>query len=109
MALFYIPLASGQFDTGTNLVTQIGQFNKSLNHQLSFSVSADNPPVTSGSLTVQVKAPGSSVFEDVPNGVIDLSDIKTVLFQFKASAYRFTVSGTTESGTIAITDSSFKG
>ena len=61
--------------------------------------------LTAGTLTIRVKAPGSSVFEIVPDGVIDLTNIKSVLFSFVVSQYEFTLSGIVGSDQITITDS----
>jgi hypothetical protein len=107
MAIFYIPLANGTYETGMSSVSRVGRFNRNLNRQLSFNVSADNPPVTAGWLSVQARPPGSDVFEDVPNGIIDLTNPFSLLFQFKSNAYRFVVSGVTDTGRITITDVTF--
>lgn len=109
MALFYIPLGPGTYETGTSPTAQVGDFNTELNHQMSFTASASSPPVTAGTITVFARSPGSQAFEAVPGGVIDLSAPRTLLFQFLAERYLFTVEGTTDTGLISITDRAFGG
>lgn len=109
MALFYIPLGPGSYETGTSPTVQVGSFNTALNHQLSFVVTPSSPPVTAGSLTVYARSPGSQTFEAVPGGIIDLTAPQTLLFQFLAEQYLFTVSDTVDTGSIRIMDSAFGG
>ena len=74
------------------------------NHQLGFKVVG---PLTTGTLTISAKAPGSSVFELVPDGVIDLTATTSLLFTFVAAEYNFnlaSVTGETTGTQIVITD-----
>ena len=57
-------------------------------HQLAFK---PNGGSMSGSLLVQVRGAGSNVFEDVPDGTIDLSNPKSLLFTFSVSEHKFTL------------------
>ena len=59
----------------------------------------------SGTLTVTAKAPGSAVFEDIPDGTIDLSATQTVIFSGAIEEYQFVLSGFSGSATtLIITD-----
>ena len=74
------------------------------NHQFGIKVVG---PLTTGTLTISAKAPGSGVFELVPDGVIDLAAITSLLFTFVASDYNFnlaSLTGETAGTQIVITD-----
>lgn len=93
----YVPAINGEwfFDCGLGFHG---------NHQLSFrGVDAD----FGGTLTIAARGHGSNVFEEVIDGIVDLSNIKSVLFVFSVSEYKFTLSGVTgavASSQILITD-----
>ena len=74
------------------------------NHQLSIMGIGED---FGGTLTVTARSPGSKIFETVIDGIVDLSDIKTVLFTFAVSEYKFTLADLTGVGAgsqIRITD-----
>lgn len=74
------------------------------NHQFGIKVIG---PLTTGTLTISAKSPGSEVFELVPDGVIDLTAITSLLFTFVAAEYNFnlaSVTGATTGTQIVITD-----
>ena len=59
----------------------------------------------SGTLTINAKAPGSSVFETIPDNVIDLSATQTLIFSGAIEEYQFILSGFSGSATtLIITD-----
>lgn len=92
-----IPAANGAYERSVNM----GSWG---NHQLGIKVLGS---VSTGTLTVKAKAPGSDVFEIVPDGVIDLTAITTVLFTFVAAEYEFTlasVTGATSGAQVVVTD-----
>lgn len=73
-------------------------------HQLSIRVSGDD---VAGTLTIYARSPGSNSFEAVPDGVVDLANIVTVLFEFCVAEYKFVLAdtaSTSSSPRISITD-----
>lgn len=74
------------------------------NHQFGIKVAG---PLTTGTLTISARSPGSEVFELVPDGAIDLTAITSLLFTFVAAEYNFNltgVTGSTDGTQIVITD-----
>lgn len=74
------------------------------NHQFGIKVVG---PLTTGTLTISARSPGCEVFELVPDGVIDLTAITSLLFTFVAAEYNFNltnVTGSTSGTQIVITD-----
>lgn len=73
------------------------------------AVSANGTMLT-GTLTVEARAPGSKEFESIPDGIIDLTSLSTVIFTFAVAEYRFKLSGFTGSATeIIVTDTVSRG
>lgn len=73
-------------------------------------VALDVTDVTSGTLTIRARKNGSSFFEDLPDGVIDLALPTSITFQGTVIEYEFTLAdavGTTN--TLEITDTSSGG
>ena len=52
------------------------------------AVAPKDGTMTAGTLTVSARAPGSTVFEAVPDGAIDLAAPKSVLFTFPVAEYK---------------------
>lgn len=73
-------------------------------------VALDLTDVTSGTLTIRARKPGSTYFESVPDGVIDLAAPHSVTFVGAVREYEFTLAsavGTT--AVLEITDTSTGG
>lgn len=103
MAKYSVPLTPGTYDSDD--IVKSGPDNDTFDHQLSFKI---NGSPTGGTLQIQTRSPGSDTYENVPNGMVDLTAIQTVLFQFKVRDYRFIVAGTgVTSGEVVVSDISF--
>ena len=108
MARFQIPLTDGVYiASNPDQVDRDGLFNFHLNHQLNFEIKATTFP-TAGQVVVDVKAPSSNTWEAIPDGTVQFSDLSGLLTQYKASDYRFTVSGSDGVGHLTITDTKFR-
>ena len=73
-------------------------------HCLSFDIRG---ALSAGTMVITAKAPGSSVFEEIPNGTIDLTALTTVLMTFPVSEYKFVVSsmaGSAADNQVIVTD-----
>lgn len=73
-------------------------------------IGLDLTDVTSGTLTIRARKPGSTFFEDVPDGVVNLASPHTVTFFGAVREYEFTLAsvvGTTS--VLEITDTSTGG
>lgn len=73
-------------------------------HQLSIRTAGDN---VEGTLTIYARSPGSDEFESIPDGVIDLADINTVLFKFCVAEYKVALANTASTSSsprVSITD-----
>lgn len=101
MAVYNIPLQNG-----TQTITALGRTRS--NHV--FGIQA-NGAVTSGSIdSISARAPGSGVFESIPNSQKDLTNLTSLLFTFPAVEYQITISGYSGAATeIAITDTVVEG
>ena len=88
---YYIPAVND--DTPVNV--NMGYWG---NHQFGIRIIGS---LTTGTLTISAKAPGSEVFELVPDGVIDLTAITSLLFTFVASEYNFNLANVTGASTAA--------
>ncbi len=104
---YRIPLTDGIYTTGSNVTEAIGTKVKGINHQLNFAVKASSAP-TAGTVTIQVRAPGSDSYEAVPDGEVGLIAPAGLLFQYLVEDYRFVVAGSDGVGQLWITDSSFE-
>ena len=72
-------------------------------HSLAFDLTA----VTGGVLTVRAKKPGSSFFENIPDGTINLAAPHTISFFGMVGEYEFTLASIAGTATsIVITDTS---
>ena len=66
--------------------------------------------ITAGTLTVTGRKPGSSVFETIPDGTIDLSAPVSVLFEGTVEEYHFELTGVTGTAeSLVITDTATGG
>ena len=75
-------------------------------HDLAINVT----DVTGGTLVVRARKPGSSFFEDVPDGTVNLAAPYSVTFQGSVYEYEFTLSGVTgTTETLELTDTSTGG
>jgi hypothetical protein len=93
----YIPAANGDYPKKVDM----GSWG---NHQVAVKVLGS---LTTGTLSISAKAPGSNTFELVPDGVVDLTAPTTVLFTFSAYEYNFnltSVTGATAGSQVVITD-----
>lgn len=72
-----------------------------LYHDLAFRISGSSP---SGTITVIAKKYGSSNFESIPDGTIDLSSPVSILFTGGVAEYRFVISGVSGISSIYVTD-----
>jgi len=93
----YIPAIDDDYEVKVDM-------GNSGNHQIAVRVIG---PITTGTLTISARAPGSGVFEIVPDAVIDLTAPVTVLFTFSASHYNFNLASVTGAGSgtqVVITD-----
>lgn len=96
---YVVPLVDGAYEKQTGLT------GLNSNHCLGFSVRGS---LTTGTVTIKAKSPGSDVFESIPDGVVDLANIHTVLFIFPVAAYQITLSdlsGEAVDGQLTVTDS----
>lgn len=59
-----------------------------------------------GTLTIKGKKVGSSVFEDIPDGLIDLSAPVSIQVEGVIEEYEFTLAGVTSTDDILISDTS---
>lgn len=82
---FTIPAANGTY-------TQKSQDSSLSYHQLAIKT---NGTPTAGSVTVNAKSPGSSVFEPVPSGTIDLTAPVVLNFTSSVLEYQVVVTGIT--------------
>ncbi len=57
------------------------------------AISAKEGTTTAGTVTLSARAPGSAVFEAIPDGVVDLSAPETVLFTFPVAEYKVVLAG----------------
>lgn len=70
----------------------------------------DATDVTGGTLVIRARKPGSSFFEDVPDGTVDLATPNSVTFQGSVTEYEFTLSGVVGTTTVLeLTDTSTGG
>ncbi len=77
-----------------------------LYHDVALRVNGNSP---SGTLTLTARKPGSTVFELIPDGTFDLSNLNSVQFTGAVSEYRATISGLTNVTTLYLTDTANKG
>lgn len=70
-------------------------------HDIAFN--PNGTPV--GTITVKGKKAGSTVFEDIPDGTFDLSDLNTVQFVGSVFEYQFDISGISGINSLIFTDS----
>lgn len=68
---------------------------KSTNNEIAahaLAISPVEPKSTlSGQITIRTRAPGSTVFESVPKGSLDLDALTTLTFTFAVAEYMFIV------------------
>lgn len=99
MASFVIPAVDGTYTSRTPSVYERW-------HDFAVSTSG----VTSGQLVVRGKKPGSSVFETIPDGTIDLAAPHTVLFEGTVAEYEFVLSSFVGSAAeLTVTDTATAG
>lgn len=75
-------------------------------NDLVHNVAIEAVGATGGTITLRGKKPGSQVFEDIPDGTIDLSAIHSIQFTGAVSEYEFTLESFAGTGDIRITDTS---
>ena len=92
------------FTDGTHKVPFSSHYAK--DHNLAFNLNN----VTSGTLSVRARKPGSSFFETIPNGVINLSNPSSISFTGAVQEYEFTLDSSVGTATyIVITDTATGG
>jgi len=106
MATFQVPLANGVYLSKDLPMLDVYNFN--MNHQMNFSLNATSTP-TAGQVEIKAKGPSSEGFEVVPDGVIQLTDLSGLTFQYKTTEYEFTVSGSDGVGILNVTDANNTG
>lgn len=105
MAKITVPLADGVYISDN--LPSVGSPNDTFYHQVSLEV--DGSPTT-GTIEIKAKAPGSSAFESIPDGIVNLSSPHTILFQFNVESYEFTLSGSdVVDSEVYVSDQEFKG
>ncbi len=105
MARIMVPLANGIYDSRD--LRNVGNPNDTFYHQVSFDI--DGTP-TQGVVEIRARAPESSVYEIIPDGVVNLIDPKTLLFQFNTDSFQFTVTGSdVTDGFIIVNDQELRG
>jgi hypothetical protein len=72
-----------------------------LYHDIGVSVSGSAP---AGSLKITAKKYGSDVFEDIPDGTIDLSAVNSIQFTGGVKQYQFDLSGVSGITILSVTD-----
>ena len=79
--------------------------NKSIDlyHDVSLRANGENQ---AGTVTLTGKKPGSDVFEDIPDGVFDLSNLKSIMFTGCVAEYKITISGISGVTSLYLTDTS---
>ncbi len=96
-------MASYTIPATNSVKTVISSSGTSASHQV--SVKPDGT-ATAGELIIKVKSPGGSIYETIPDGTIDLTDLKSILFTFVVAEYQFQVSNFSgDANLIHITDS----
>lgn len=89
------------FQNGT-YIREFSSF-RDKSHDLGF----DLTNIVSGALSIRAKKPGSTFFENIPNGVIDLANPRSVSFTGSVAEFEFTLSSVVGTATVlAITDTS---
>ena len=77
-----------------------------LYHDLSIRVSGATP---AGTVTLTGRKPGSDVFEEIPDGVFDLSNLNSIQFTGGVFEYNVNISGLSGVSFMQITDTTVKG
>lgn len=88
---------------GTNGVSTKQNPNR---HDLYHDVAISAPGITAGTLVIKGKKVGADIYEDIPDGTINLSAPTSIQFTGSVQSYEFTVSGIAGSGGIAVSDTS---
>lgn len=71
----------------------------------SHDLALDLTGITGGTLVIEARKPGSSFFEAIPDGTINLASPSSVTFYGSVREYRFTLSGATGTASeLVITD-----
>ncbi|AFV51092.1 lower collar protein [Vibrio phage VPMS1] len=84
MPMYQVPSSASE--------TKVESRNETLAYH-AIAVAPKEGTATAGTVTVSARAPGSDVFEAIPDGAIDLSAPETVLFTFPVAEYKVVVSG----------------
>lgn len=99
MATLTIPASNGTYVVKTTTL-----------YERLHDIAVDTTGVTSGQLIIKGKKPGSSVFETIPDGTINLAAPTTVLFEGTVAAFEFTLSSYVGTATVLnITDTATGG
>lgn len=95
----FIPFADGTY-------TRKFSSNRDKLHDIAFNLTN----ITGGVLTIRARKPGATFFEDIPDGIVDLSTPTSVTFNGAVAEYEFTLAGATGSASrLIITDTSTGG
>ncbi len=72
-----------------------------LYHDVAISAEGGAPV---GSLILKARKPGGDIFEDIPDGDFDLSDLNSIQFVGSVAEYQFTISGLSGVTSLSVTD-----
>ncbi len=74
-------------------------------HDVAIRVNGSSP---AGTLVLTARKPGSAVFESIPDGTFDLSNLNTVQFTGAVTEYKATITGLADTTSIYLTDTASK-
>lgn len=95
----FIPFVDGTY-------TRKFSSNRDKLHDIAFNLTG----VTTGILTIRARKPGATFFEDIPDGIVDLSTPASVTFNGAVAEYEFTLASSAGTASqLIITDTSTGG